>query len=484
MKDSILERGKNISFRYAAFVVAVVFAFVIYGAVATDSSSTMAVMFVLAWLFTVPLVMKLGYTYKETQEFGWKVVMGSLEANFIILIVGTMVAALIASGTVPLIIVTGLKIISPKAFLLTTLLVASFTSLATGTSWGTIGTAGIAMVGIGEALGVPAGMTAGAVISGAAFGDKMSPVSDTTNLAAAITDTPLMTHIKHMTLTTMPAYILTAIICTVLGFRFDASGYNPEIVDSTIAILNDMFNLSVIELLPIAIVIALLVKKAPPIMALLSGTFSGIFLAIVRQGESLVDLIGYVKSGYVLNSDLLVNVAPESVDYITKLLNRGGMFDMVGSFLIVFTAAAITGMLSESGILGALVKPLANDCEGSNFKTVLYTLFIGYVTNMIGSSMLLAEIVPGTIMKPIFKKNKLAPQNLSRLLEDSGTLGAWLIPWNANAIFGATMLGTSVMSFIPFVFLAWLSPIMSLIYAATGYTMVPLDEDEEEHGVA
>ena len=482
--SNILERGKNISFAYAAFVVITVFAFVIYGAVATDSSSTMAVMFTLAWLFTVPLVMKLGYTYKQTQAFGWKVVMDSMEANFIILIVGTMVAALIASGTVPLIIVAGLKVISPKAFLLTTLLVASFTSLATGTSWGTIGTAGIAMIGIGEALGVPAGMTAGAVISGAAFGDKMSPVSDTTNLAAAITGTPLMTHIKHMTLTTLPAYALTAIIFTVLGFRFDASGYNPEAVNATIDILNSMFNLSIIELLPIVLVIVLLIKKAPPVMALLSGTFSGIFLAIIRQGESIVSLINYVKNGFVLNADLLANVPPESAEYITKLLNRGGMFSMVGTFLIVFTAAAITGMLSESGILGALVRPLTNDCEGSNFKTVLYTLIIGYVTNMVGSSMLLAEIVPGTIMKPIFKKNKLAPQNLSRLLEDSGTLGAWIIPWNSNAIFGATMLGTSVLSFMPFVFLAWLSPLMSLIYAATGITMVPLDESEESETAA
>lgn len=472
MSDSILERGKNISFGYAALVVGVVFLFVLGGAIVFGAA--IETMFVLAWLFTVPLVMKTGYTYKETQGFGWKVVMESLEANFIILIVGTMIAALIASGTVPLIIVLGLKVISPKAFLLTTLLVCSFTSLATGTSWGTIGTAGLAMVGIGNALGVPVGMTAGAVISGAAFGDKMSPLSDTTNLAAAVTGTPLMTHVKHMTLTTMPAYLVCAIIFGFMGLKFDATSYDPTIVNNTIEALSGIFKFSVIELIPLAVVVVLLVRKAPPIMALLSGTFSGLLVALLRQGESINSLLGYLYDGYSIESGLT---------YIDKLLNRGGIMSMISSFLIVFAAAAITGMLSESGILGALVKPMANNCEGSRFKTVLYTLIIGYTTNMIGSSMLLAEIVPGTIMKPIFKKNKLAPENLSRLLEDSGTLGAWLIPWNANAIFGATMLGASVASFVPFCLLSWLSPLFSLIYAATGITMKKLDESIEKEVV-
>jgi NhaC family Na+:H+ antiporter len=472
MSDSILERGNHIKFGYAAMVVGLVFLFVLGGAIVFGAA--IETMFVLAWIFTVPLVMKTGYTYKETQGFGWKVVMESLEANFIILIVGTMIAALIASGTVPLIIVLGLKVISPKAFLLTTLLVCSFTSLATGTSWGTIGTAGLAMVGIGNALGVPVGMTAGAVISGAAFGDKMSPLSDTTNLAAAVTGTPLMTHVKHMTLTTLPAYILCAIIFGIMGLQFNASGYDPSIVNNTIESLSGIFNFSVIELLPLVVVIILLVRKSPPIIALLAGTFMGMTVAFFRQGESIQALLGYLYDGYSVDSGLT---------YIDKLLNRGGIMSMISSFLIVFSAAAITGMLSESGILGALVKPMANNCEGSRFKTVLYTLIIGYTTNMIGSSMLLAEIVPGTIMKPIFKKNKLAPENLSRLLEDSGTLGAWLIPWNANAIFGATMLGASVVSFIPFCLLSWISPLFSLFYAATGLTMKKLDESAEEEAV-
>jgi NhaC family Na+:H+ antiporter len=468
MSDSILERGNHIKFGYAAMVVGLVFLFVLGGAIIFGAA--IETMFVLAWIFTVPLVMKTGYTYKETQGFGWKVVMESLEANFIILIVGTMIAALIASGTVPLIIVLGLKVISPKAFLLTTLLVCSFTSLATGTSWGTIGTAGLAMVGIGNALGVPVGMTAGAVISGAAFGDKMSPLSDTTNLAAAVTGTPLMTHVKHMTLTTLPAYILCAIIFGIMGLQFNASGYDPSIVNNTIESLSGIFKFSVIELLPLVVVVILLVRKSPPIMALLAGTFMGVAVAFFRQGESIQALLGYLYDGYSVDSGLT---------YIDKLLNRGGIMSMISSFLIVFSAAAITGMLSESGILGALVKPMANNCEGSRFKTVFYTLIIGYTTNMIGSSMLLAEIVPGTIMKPIFKKNKLAPENLSRLLEDSGTLGAWLIPWNANAIFGATMLGASVASFVPFCLLSWISPLFSLFYAATGLTMKPLIEEEE-----
>jgi NhaC family Na+:H+ antiporter len=255
-----------------------------------------------------------------------------------------------------------------------------------------------------------------------------------------------------------------------MGLQFNASGYDPSIVNNTIESLSGIFKFSVIELLPLVVVVILLVRKSPPIMALLAGTFMGVAVAFFRQGESIQALLGYLYDGYSVDSGLT---------YIDKLLNRGGIMSMISSFLIVFSAAAITGMLSESGILGALVKPMANNCEGSRFKTVFYTLIIGYTTNMIGSSMLLAEIVPGTIMKPIFKKNKLAPENLSRLLEDSGTLGAWLIPWNANAIFGATMLGASVASFVPFCLLSWISPLFSLFYAATGLTMKPLIEEEE-----
>lgn len=467
MKEDILKKTKKVSTKYAVFVVACVFIFVLGGSLIFGGA--IETMFILAWLFTVPLVMKIGYTYKEVQNFGWKVVMESLEANFIILVVGTLIAAFIASGTVPYIIVLGLKVISPKIFLLSALLICTVTSLATGTSWGTIGTAGIAMMGIGAALGVPMGMTAGAVISGAAFGDKMSPLSDTTNMAAAISGAPLMDHIKHMTLTTLPAYIISAIIFTFMGFfTIDTALYDPAIAVSTITELNGIFNLGIIELIPIILVVTMLIKKVPPISAILGGTFIAMFMAIIRQGYNLESVLEYIYSGFTIDTGKA---------YIDTLLNRGGIMSMMSSFLIVFVAAAITGMLSESGILGALVSPLTRKCKGSKTKIVGTTLSIGYLTNMIGSSMLLAIIVPGTLMKPVYEENDLAPENLSRALEDSGTLGAWLIPWNANAIFGATTLmgaGALPYVFIPYCLLSIISPIVSMISAMTGIGMKPL----------
>jgi Na+:H+ antiporter, NhaC family len=471
MGKNVLEKGKGISAGYAAFVVASVFVFVLGGSLFFGGA--IETMFMLAWLFTVPLIMKVGYTYKEVQNFGWKVVMESLEANFIILVVGTLIASFIASGTVPYIIVLGLKVISPQIFLLSALLICTMTSLATGTSWGTIGTAGVAMMGIGTALGVPMGMTAGAVISGAAFGDKMSPLSDTTNLAAAISGAPLMTHIKHMTVTTLPAYILSAIIFTFMGFfTIDTASFDPAIATDTINGLNDIFKLGILELIPIVLVITMLIKKVPPISAMLGGTFMAMFMAMIRQGYNLNKLLGFLYDGFSIETGTV---------YIDKLLNRGGIMSMISSFLIVFVAAAITGMLSESGVLTALVSSLAKKCSGSRMRTVGTTLSIGYLTNMIGSSMLLAIIVPGTLMKPLYEENDLAPENLSRTLEDSGTLGAWLIPWNANALFGAQTLmgiGATPYIFIPYCLLSIISPIFSMISAITGIGMKPLKKEE------
>lgn len=471
MGKNVFGRGKVISTGYAAFIVASVFVFVLGGSLFFDAA--IETMFILAWLFTVPLIMRLGYSYKEVQNFGWKVVMESLEANFIILVVGTLIASFIASGAVPYIIVLGLKVISPKIFLLSTLLICTMTSLATGTSWGTIGTAGIAMMGIGNALGVPMGMTAGAVISGAAFGDKMSPLSDTTNMAAAISGAPLMTHIKHMTITTLPAYIISAIIFAFMGFfTIDIASFDPTIAENTINGLNGIFNLGILELIPVVLVITMLIKKVPPISAILGGTFAAMFMAVVRQGYNLNQLLGFLYDGFSIETGTV---------YIDKLLNRGGIMSMISSFLIVFVAAAITGMLSESGVLGALVSPLSKKCKGSRVGTVGTTLSIGYLTNMIGSSMLLAIIVPGTLMKPVYEENNLAPENLSRTLEDSGTLGAWLIPWNANAIFGAQTLmgiGAAPYVFIPYCLLSIISPILSMIYAITGISVKPLKEEK------
>lgn len=452
------EGKQKISFSYAAFVVIFIFGFVGTGVFIFEAP--LELMFLLAWLPTIPLLMKAGYSYQNLQNMAWEMAEQSFEPNVILLAIGVMIATWIAGGTIPYIIYLGLKFISPSHFLISALILASLTSLATGTSWGTLGTVGLALVGIGNAMGVPVPMTAGAIICGAYFGDKMSPLSDSTILAASIAGTPVMTHVKYMMITTGPAYIITAILFTFLGIKNVDVVYDSTIINEIMTKFNDIFNFTGIELIPPIIVLILLIKNIPSIMSLMIGAVAGMVIATVGKGVSIKNILVYMIEGYKINT---------GNEFIDILLNRGGTNSMISAFLAIFLALCISGMLDKTGILKVLVNPLVKKCEGSRFKIILCTIVLVYITNAIGSSMLFASIVTGTLMKSIFDKNNLSPENMSRTLEDAGTLGAVLIPWNSNAIYASQMLGVTPLAFIPYCFLNWITPIFSLIFAKTGF---------------
>lgn len=466
-QDKLLSKNFKypVSIGYAALVTGCVFGFVAFGLIVFDAP--LELMFLLSWIVVVPLLMRLGYKYGELQNMAWDMAVASFEPNVVLIVIGAMIAVWIASGTIPMIIYLGLKFISPKIFLLSALILASFTSLATGTSWGTLGTVGLALIGIGNAMGIPSPMTAGAIICGAYFGDKMSPLSDSTILAASVSGTDVMTHVKHMLWTTVPAYAITAVLFVILGLRNISGVYDTSTANEIMATFTQFYNFSLLEFLPIGIVLVLLVANTPSIIALMIGTVSGMFVAVAHQQVALKALLDYMVNGFVINT---------GSEFVDILLNRGGIMSMMSAFLAIFLALCISGMLDKTGVLSVLVNPLIKKCGNSTFKIIACTAVLTYVTNAIGSSMLFASIVTATLMKDIFVANRIAPENLSRTLEDAGTFGAVLIPWNSNAIYASQMLGVAPLAFIPYCFLNYITPIIDLIYAKTGFTVKKIQD--------
>lgn len=457
-----------VSIGYAALVTACVFGFVALGLVLFDAP--LELMFLMSWLVVVPLLMRLGYKYGELQQMAWDMATASFEPNVVLIVIGAMIAVWIASGTIPYIIYLGLNFISPKIFLLSALILASFTSLATGTSWGTLGTVGLALIGIGNAMGLPSPMTAGAIICGAYFGDKMSPLSDSTILAASVAGTQVMTHIKHMFWTTVPSYLITAALFILLGFHHASGVYDTTIAQEIMSTFAAHYQFSFVELIPIVIVLLLLVKNVPSIVALMIGTGAGVVVAVGHQGVSFQTLLNQMMNGFVIDT---------GSEFVDVLLNRGGVMSMMSAFLAIFLALCISGMLDKTGVLSTLVRPLIESCGDSTFKIIACTAVLTYVTNAIGSSMLFASIVTAALMKDAFRANRIAPENLSRVLEDAGTFGAVLIPWNSNAIYASQMLGVAPMAFIPYCFLNYITPLIDLVYAKTGFTIKRVKDEIE-----
>ncbi len=461
-----MDNKKKPSFMFSFGVIASMIVFIMVGMMVFDASIT--IMFLFSWLIVVPAAMSLGYNNDEIETGAYEIAKKSFNSNMIILAVGALIGAWIASGTIPAIVASGLIIITPKYFLLTTLLLCSLTSLATGTSWGTLGTAGLAMISIGNSMGIPPGLTAGAIISGAFFGDKMSPLSDSTVLAAAVCECDLMKHIKHMMLTTGPAYIISAILYTIIGFKYASLSINQEEIDGVIEVLNQNFSIGIIEFLPILLLFTLLLLRKPAITSILSSAVAGVFLAVVRQGGTISETINSLINGYSVETGL---------SYTDKLLNRGGMMSMAETVILVFTVFIIAGILQKAGFMDALLHPLLNRIGTSRTRLFGSTFAVSYFANAFSGSMMFTSVMVGTLMSPLFKEFKLKPENLSRIIEDTATLGGPLIPWNSNAIFASQTLGVSPMAFIPYCFLSWITPIISFMYGVTGLTLTYYDEE-------
>jgi NhaC family Na+:H+ antiporter len=455
------------TFRFALLVILAVIGFATIGMVGFGASVT--TVFLLSWLIVVPAAMKLGYTNSEIERAGFEVGVDAFQSNFIILSVGVLIAAWLASGTIPTIVYGGLLTITPKYFLVATLIICSATSLATGTSWGTLGTSGVALIAIGNSMGVHPGLTAGAIISGAFFGDKMSPLSDSTNLAAAVCKTDIMTHIKHMMGTTVPSFMICLVLYTVIGFKYAGNTIDSHQINEVMTVLESNFHIGFVALIPIIFLMILLVLQKPPIISILSSAVMAGVIAFFQEGQKIPDILDYMLNGFNIETGL---------EYTDKLLNRGGIMSMAETALLVFVVFVIAGILQRTGFLEVLLEPMIKKIGQSRTKLVGTTFIVSYLANAFSSSMMFTSVFVGTAMSPIFREFKLKPENLSRIIEDTATLGAPLIPWNSNAIFCSQTLGVGVFTFIPFCFLNWISPIINFIYGATGFNMKTYTDEE------
>ena len=395
----------------------------------------------------------------------------TLPALLILLLIGALAGTWLISGIVPAMIYYGLQIVNPTYFLIAACIVSAIISLVTGSSWSTIATIGVALLGIGKAIGMSEAMVAGAIISGAYFGDKMSPLSDTTNLAPAMAGVDLFTHIRYMSYTTIPSICITLIIFLFLGLNIDTQTSADDI--STIQnAINSKFNISIWLFTVPAIVIGLIIKKIPAIPALFIGTILGGIAAIIFQTEIITELGGsnnYFQNSFTVLMDAMardVNIVTEN-GMINELLSTGGMNGMLNTVWLILCAMCFGGSMEASGFLNKLstsfMKMATNTASLVATTTGTCVFF-----NLTASDQYLSIIVPGKMFTETYKKNGLAPENLSRTLEDSGTVTSVLIPWNTCGATQASVLGVSTLTYLPFCFFNIISPFMTMMYAIIG----------------
>ena len=390
-------------------------------------------------------------------------------AILILLFVGALAGTWLASGIIPAMIYYGLKILHPSIFLPSCIIICAIISLATGSSWTTSATVGIALIGIGKALGLPPGMIAGAVISGAYFGDKLSPLSDTTNLAPAMSGGDLFTHIKYMTLTTVPSIIITILVFVILGFFQEQKG-NADIL----TLLNQIelkFKINYWLFIVPAFVVFLISRKTPPLIALFSGTILGAVFALIFQPDIILELSGEkiynFSSAYrgVLNAITIGSQIETDNKLLYDLFSSGGMKGMLDTIWLIICAMVFGGIMEAIGALSSITNTLLSWAKNT-FQLFASTVATCLTINLTASDQYLAIVIPGRMFSKAYQDRNLAPENLSRTLEDSGTVTSALIPWNTCGAYQASVLNVSVADYFIYAVFNWISPFITLLNVA------------------
>ncbi|WP_163469690.1 Na+/H+ antiporter NhaC [Fusobacterium sp. IOR10] len=408
----------------------------------------------------------LKYNWDEILEGILETIKSSMEAAIILLIIGMVVGSWIISGVVPTMIFYGLKIMSPSIFLPATLMLSFIVAIATGSSWSTAATIGIALMGVGAGLGIPAQITAGAIISGAYMGDKLSPLSDTTNLAPAMAGSKLFEHIKYMLYTTIPSFIITIILFMIIGNKYSNSQINTEVLNSILETLNSQFVITPVLFIVPIITIGLVIKKIPAIPGLVCGSIIGGIAAVFIQGVKLKDFVTSLQIGYVSNSGNNV---------VDSLLTRGGMNSMMWTVSLIICALFFGGVMERTGMLSAIANKIL-ELANSTGSLILATLLTALAANALASEQYLSIVITGRIFKDAYRKRNLHPVTLSRVLEDSGTMTSPLIPWNSCGAYMIATLGIAPWVYVPYCFLNLINPVISAIYGYTGLTIKYIDE--------
>lgn len=414
-----------------------------------------------AWFLAMAVGKLNGRSYREMEHALCKGVYDGMSAVLIMLVIGALVGTWISGGIVPSLIYYGLKVIHPSIFLLATLILCSITSLATGTSWGTAGTAGIAMMGIGAGLGIPAPITAGAVLSGAYFGDKLSPISDSCVLSSAMADIDVVEHVKGIMPTTFIGYGITAIAFTITGFTLGGGAADMTQVEGVMASLQEHFHISLFAFIPMIVVIGLLILKQPSLPVITFGAFLGIVWGIIFQGLEPVKAISTAWAQLEMNT---------GVDFIDSLLSRGGISSMLWSIAIIIMGLGFGGLLDEVGIIRAIAEKLYPSIKNGGVLTII-TVIVGFLGCLLGSAMYVSLVLTPKIMADKYDEMGYSRRVLSRNAEIGGTLTAGMVPWSDNGIYMATILGVATLEYIPYMWFNFACIIIAIIFGFTGLFM-------------
>ena len=401
----------------------------------------------------------LGFSYIEIKSAMIAGIQKGLGAIFIFFLIGILVAALIESGTIGGLIYYGLDLLHPTFFLPAGLVLCSLMSLATGTAWGTIATIGVVLMGLGAALGIPLPLVAGMVVSGASFGDKMSPVSDTTNLAAMSADTDLYSHIKSMMYTTVPTYIISIVLFTAFGLYYSGQTLSAEELLTLKQGLEIEFTINPLTLLPLLVLLTLSLKRAPAEVSMLASVGTALVLAVVMQDRAIPDVLNSLHAGYVASTGL---------EQLDNLLSRGGITSMMWTMSLALIALSLGGILDRAGFVRVLLSGMLKRIKRSA-SLIAATIGAGVVSNMSMGEGYLSIIFGGQIFKDSYEEDGLEKHMLSRTLEEGATLSTSLIPWTTSGAFITGVLNMSPLEFAPWAFFNYLNPLLSIGLAYMGF---------------
>ena len=409
------------------------------------------------WFLAMILGVRLGHKYKDLEQAAAKGIFKGTSALLILLAVGALVGTWIAGGIVPSIIYFGLQTIHPSIFLLATMVICSMTALATGTSWGAAGTAGIAMMGVGQGLGVPAPVTAGAILSGVYFGDKLSPLSDSVILASSMSDVEIVDHIKGMLPISLTAYVLTGIAFTIYGFQYGGDA-NLAQVQEVMMLMESNFNISITAFIPVILVLTLLAKKFPSYPVIMLGAATGVLWAVLFQERTPVEAITTLWAPLTMDSGNA---------FLDNILNRGGMSSMLSSVAVIIFGLGFGGLLDKVGILETVANQFEHRVTNEGNLTV-YTIITAFLANVFGSAMYVSLILTPKIMSGNYDRLGVDRRMLSRSSEFGGTLTSGMVPWSDNGIFMAGLLGVSTMAYVPYMWMSFISIGLVIAFAYLG----------------
>ena len=415
------------------------------------------------------IALRLGYNWKELEQGIVESISKGMPAMLIVICVGLLIGSWIACGTIPMLVYYGLKIISPNLFLVTACIVCSVVSLFTGTSWGTVGTMGVAFMGIAHGLGIPMGAAAGAIVAGSYFGDKISPFSDTTNLAPIAAKSNLFDHIKHTLWTTTPAWLIGLIVYFFVGRSYGAKTFETNQMEIILSTVRSHFHFHWLLLLPPILILYFAVKKKPTIPGMIITSLLATLLGLVIQQVSLKDLVVAMTLGYQSNT---------GVEVVDNLFTRGGMAGMMHVTLIAFCAFSFAGIVQKAGMLDVLLDRLLKVARSTG-ALIASTVASGIAVALMTGSSFLTILIPGELFAPAYKARELAAKNLSRTTEDSGTVVVPLVPWSMAGVFMAGTLGVPTLSYLPWAVMCYLGMVFALIYGFTGFAIAPKIRDDE-----